>query len=727
MNNLSRRFIKLFFSLISIVFIISISNTANADAASLKLKYNNRTRIYKGKQVDVYLDSKKVAMDKTKGVVLNKTLMVSYKDVFKKACGIKTTYNSKTGKIVLKGNGVTVRLKLNRKTAYINGKKKNLKQAPVKVRYVKKKKTKVLIPAKVISKAFGYTYSYSSDTAMMTIKSPYVLEYNGAQHIYKKYFGGLVYNNITADMNYMPALSIGCTMIPAEQVLKNIMGLEYTYDKNAGKITVKALNNKLDLVIGSKTALINDTTPVTLKTAPTIVKRMDTKAEAVMVPAATVMAALDYYYSWNSSLNIITIQTKNYFSWKADDNTDYDKTLYNNSLTKADAVYDNNNKNIVIKLLFEKALTADSFTFTDNIISGRTAYLDFPKTKNLLQQSEGTINTGKLQSVKLEQNGDLMDNLRFTLLFSSTDASMSYKAESNMLTITISQEVNKDYALRISKPEEVAFTDIKTNDDYTNKRFMIYIPGNYTDYYNTNKISVSSSVVTGTQVSYKSDGYTEIIVNTSKLQGYKLVSFGDVIGVIVDNPVNVYDNIVVLDAGHGGNDPGASGGGYDESDITLEIIYNKAKEYFNSTDSNVKAYWTRTDDTFITLSNRAAYASLIGAEMFVSLHMNSSNSSAAKGTEVYYSTVNNNVADNGMNSKKLAGICLDNIISALKTTNRGVKTANYYVIKHNSVPAVLIELGFISNSSDRRLITDAASQKAAAKAIYDSVIAAFNN
>ena len=87
-----------------------------------------------------------------------------------------------------------------------------------------------------------------------------------------------------------------------------------------------------------------------------------------------------------------------------------------------------------------------------------------------------------------------MDNLRFTLLFSSTDASMSYKAESNMLTITISQEVNKDYALRISKPEEVAFTDIKTNDDYTNKRFMIYIPGNYTDYYNTNKISVSSSV-----------------------------------------------------------------------------------------------------------------------------------------------------------------------------------------------------------------------------------------
>ena len=108
----------------------------------------------------------------------------------------------------------------------------------------------------------------------------------------------------------------------------------------------------------------------------------------------------------------------------------------------------NNNKNIVIKLLFEKALTADSCT-TDNIISGRTAYLDFPKTKNLLQQAEGTKNPGKLQSIKLQQNGDLRDNTQVYTLFSSTDASMSYKTESNMLTITISQEVKKDYALRI--------------------------------------------------------------------------------------------------------------------------------------------------------------------------------------------------------------------------------------------------------------------------------------
>ncbi len=726
MNKLSGHLINLFFSFFIIVFVILVFNPTAADAASLKLKYNNRTHIYKGKQVAVYLDDKKVNMNKTKGIVLNKTLMVSYKDVFKKACKIKTTYKAKTGKIVLKGNGVTVKLQLNSKTAYINGKKKKLKQAPIKVRYIKKKKTKILIPAKDISKAFGYTYSYSSSTARMSIKSPYVIEYDGNIHIYKKYIGGLVYNNVTADMDYMPTLSIGCTMIPAEQVLKNIMGLEYNYDKSGGKITVKALNNMLELSIGSKTAILNGTTQIELKTAPTVVKRLDTGAEAVMVPAAAVIRALDYYYSWNSTLKIIYIQTKNFFSWEANANASYDTSVYSAALTKANAIYDNNNKDIVISLLFDKAISSESFTCTDSISAGRYAYFDFPKTISLLNNSHGNINMGELQSVNIEQNGDSANNLRFVLVFSSAYASMTYKTDGNTLTITVSLEANKAYALKINKPDEVSFTDIKTSDDYTNKRFFIYIPGNHKDYYTSNKISVNSSVVTGTQITYKSDGYTEITVNTSKLQGYKLVSLGDVIGVVVDNPANIYDNIVVLDAGHGGNDPGASAGGYDESDITLEIIYKKAKEYFDSEESNVKAYWTRTNDTFITLSNRASYASEIGADMFVSLHMNSSTNLSAKGTEVFYSTVNNHTADNGINSKKLAEICLDNIVSVLKTNNRGVKTANYYVIKNNTVPAVLIELGFISNTSDRQLITDDVAQQTAAKAIYDSVIAAFN-
>ena len=65
------------------------------------------------------------------------------------------------------------------------------------------------------------------------------------------------------------------------------------------------------------------------------------------------------------------------------------------------------------------------------------------------------------------------------------------------------------------------------------------------------------------------------------------------------------------------------------------------------------------------------------------------------------------------------------ITPALSTSVRGVKSANYYVIKYNSVPAVLIELGFMSNSTDLGIITNESKQQAAAKAIYDGIVESF--
>ena len=207
---------------------------------------------------------------------------------------------------------------------------------------------------------------------------------------------------------------------------------------------------------------------------------------------------------------------------------------------------------------------------------------------------------------------------------------------------------------------------------------------------------------------------------TSKLQGYKIHTKDNYIWIDVGNPKNIYKNIVVLDCGHGGSDPGAQSGGYNEKDITYSILYTYAKSYFNSAESDVKAYWSRYNDTFVTLSDRAAYANSIGADLFISLHMNSATNTAAKGTEVYYSTNNNTKQKNGLTSQKMASLFESNLVSAMGTVNRGVKTANYTVIYKNTVPAVLIELGFISNSSDRANLVDTTFQKKAAKNIYQT-------
>ena len=107
--------------------------------------------------------------------------------------------------------------------------------------------------------------------------------------------------------------------------------------------------------------------------------------------------------------------------------------------------------------------------------------------------------------------------------------------------------------------------------------------------------------------------------------------------------------------------------------------------------------------------------------------MNSSTSSSAKGTEVYYSTVNNAASERGITSYNLASACISRIVSNLNMSRRGIKTANYYVIKNNTVPAVLIELGFITNNSDFNTITNPHSQEIAAKSIFDAATYILNN
>jgi len=193
----------------------------------------------------------------------------------------------------------------------------------------------------------------------------------------------------------------------------------------------------------------------------------------------------------------------------------------------------------------------------------------------------------------------------------------------------------------------------------------------------------------------------------------------------IGSPSEIYKNIALLDPGHGGAAVGALYSGYDEKDLNLQILYEVGDKYFNSDNSSLKVYYTRKADNDMGLSERAAFAAEVEADIFVSLHLNASSSASAGGTEVYYSTKNNSSNDAGLTSQKLANILSCNITDALGTTNRGVKSDIYTVIHKNTVPAVLIELGFMSNKSDLAMITDSTMQEIAVKTIYESLLQVF--
>ncbi|WP_343070858.1 N-acetylmuramoyl-L-alanine amidase [Bacillus sp. REN10] len=178
----------------------------------------------------------------------------------------------------------------------------------------------------------------------------------------------------------------------------------------------------------------------------------------------------------------------------------------------------------------------------------------------------------------------------------------------------------------------------------------------------------------------------------------------------------IKNQVIVLDPGHGGHDPGAVGYGINEKDVVLATGL-KVNNLFKKTPFQVKM--TRSTDKYVTLSGRVSYAQAVKGNTFVSIHANAANGSAS-GTETYYyaSRTNPHTAD----SKLLATKIQQRLVAAWKLNDRGVKTKSLHVIRENSMPATLLELGFIDNKNDNEKLRSDYWQNAAAKAIYYGIL-----
>lgn len=169
---------------------------------------------------------------------------------------------------------------------------------------------------------------------------------------------------------------------------------------------------------------------------------------------------------------------------------------------------------------------------------------------------------------------------------------------------------------------------------------------------------------------------------------------------------------IVIDPGHGGNDPGAIGpNGIKEKDVALAIA-KKVAALLKS--AGIDAQLTRDNDVFVELSARAAKANTAKANYFVSIHCNSATSSQAHGTETYCYA-------KGGEGEKLAAAVQKHLIQELKLTDRGVKTANYAVLRETKMPAILTEVAFISNPQEEALLRNELFQNLAAKAIAEGI------
>lgn len=217
---------------------------------------------------------------------------------------------------------------------------------------------------------------------------------------------------------------------------------------------------------------------------------------------------------------------------------------------------------------------------------------------------------------------------------------------------------------------------------------------------------------------------------------------------------------IVLDAGHGGHDPGArSPAGHREKDVNLALVRQLADRFTRETDAAI--ILSRRDDTFIPLPERTNTANREGADLFISIHANGAYSHTATGFEVYFLSLKSSddraarlaalengaeIADGAAPPSAASGGDLEAILGdmirtenltaserlavalqarldlAMRIDNRGVKQAPFFVLAGAQMPAVLIEVGFMSNPQEAALLFRPDVQKRIVDALFAAIL-----
>lgn len=215
-------------------------------------------------------------------------------------------------------------------------------------------------------------------------------------------------------------------------------------------------------------------------------------------------------------------------------------------------------------------------------------------------------------------------------------------------------------------------------------------------------------------------------------------------------------NTVVIDPGHGGRDPGAGAHGVLEKNITLDVALKLGKYLQEELGVNVE--YTRKDDRFIELRDRGRIANEYGGKLFISLHVNAARAPSAHGAETYFLGMHKSAAaratmerENAVvkmesspdeyedmteealirmeltrsaymsKSEELSELIQDQFTNRVQRRNRGVKQAGFYVLWGASMPAVLVELGFVTNPAEAAFLKSEQGQDYMASAIYRAV------
>lgn len=694
---------------------------------SLLLSYNGGDRFeYNGAKGKVTVDGECVNLGNMPSIIVNDTAMLRASKVFTDPkINADYKYNQADQTVTISKDGNVIVMTIGNRTAYVNDKKKTLSAAPIIVKNCETNVSLIYVPGSFTATSLGLEYNWNNPSCTSVISTKVVnsdpeLGDSGDSSetgtiLYEwsvpnsEYQSGNEVHKINADA---PDTDDIGTIISVNRDYSNTLKNSETYMIQATVPFSKLLSSsdKNKITITSDNELCSNQTISLLGTTSNIINTFSMIDNGDNSGSKLELDLLTEYYHYDMTLS--------------EDKLTLYLTLYYNALTSVKVGTGDDGDYLILT-----GIDALHSSVTDG-----TGFLtlDLPYVQNCQQDIASAITGSKF----INQICTVSMQDRIRVILSLNDGYKYYSQESgNKLTVFLQSKEASDpdnintseCELIIPKPQAVTKSMITDTDHYLSNYFVITLPGDYTSQLNSSMITNRADSVSKVSVTCNSDGNTEIKISTNTLQGYEITSDNDNIYVNIGDPQDIYKNIVILDPGHGGTATGAIQNGVIEKDLNLKILYTIGKDYFNQDTSKLKVYYTRTSDADVGLMDRAAFAEKVGADLFVSLHMNSApNATSAKGTEVFYSKLNNSPNSAGLTSKLLADKILNNLYPAIGTSNRGVKEEALIVDKYNTVPAVLIELGFLTNSYDLSIITDETKQNFAANAIYQALLQVFD-
>lgn len=519
------------------------------------------------------------------------------------------------------------------------------------------------------------------------------------------------------DMEIPSFVYIDRTLVPVR--MAENLGAKVDWDAKTKTAIVTHNGKTINLTIDSDVATINgEKDQLDNNSIPRLVRFENDNGSRTMIPLAYLTEMLGYEIGWDSEAKAASINTKKKEPEKKPDikpekepeeNIKYEasnkvKTVKRETVDGKEAIviYGTNKvKTKTMRLTNPERIVVD---LIDSNLEGSTFY-NFDYELGFIK--------GIRVSQFLPDNNYKPDDkiVRFVLDIKDGMVDPNIEIETYDDRIVMFPEVNSwdnlNYTVDGKKRNLVINNLMETNysiryDDLT-KSMEISIPKHAVDIVG-GILPISDNLVEELKI-VENSSETKLFIKFRRNIEYTQLSrdIDDkiVLQIKADSNIKPSDRIIVIDAGHGGKDPGASKNGIIEKNLALEITL-KLEQALKGEGYNI--IMTRDNDVFVDLYERSNIANKNYADIFISIHGNSFTNPDVNGIEILYTPVDGDpIKDKA--EKALAQSVLNEVIKETGANSRGLVKSKVVVTRTTKMPAILVEVGFISNPKEATLIT----------------------